>query len=124
MTGEVLAKILGLSLFIISFGLLVNKKALKALIRLFRSREFLIMTGSFFTICGVIIISIHNVWESSWRGVVTFVGWIFLLEGLFRIFFMDLTIEMVKDMKSLKPVKISLVFTLVIGAYLTLISFL
>ncbi len=124
MTGEIIAKVLGLSLFIISFGLLINKKALKALVRLFRSREFLIMTGSAFIVCGIIIISVHNIWELSWRGVVTLVGWILLLEGLFRLFFMDLTIRMIKEMKSLAPVKASLIFTLAIGTYLTIISFL
>ncbi|MGM0438847.1 MAG: hypothetical protein ACQEP3_00205 [Patescibacteria group bacterium] len=124
MNGDILAKIIGLSFFTISFVFLYNKKALKALVRLFMSREFLVMTGSLFTVIGIIIISIHNVWELSWRGVVTLTGWMFLVEGLFRLFFMDLTIKIMKELKSFTPIKLSLMFTLSVGAYLILVSFL
>ena len=124
MTEEILARVIGLSFLIISFAFLVNKSALKVLVRLFRSKEFLVITGSAFVVSGVVIISLHNIWELSWNVLITISGWLLLVEGLYRLLFVDLTVKMIKEIDSLLPIKISLFFTLVLGISLTLISFL
>ena len=124
MTEEILARIIGLSFLIISFTFLINKNALKVLVRLFRSKEFLVITGSAFVVSGITIISLHNVWEISWSLLITVSGWLLLVEGLYRLLFIELTVEMIKDIDSLLPIKISLLFTLILGVSLTLISFL
>lgn len=120
---EVLAQILGLTFLILSFVFLYNKKALKALVRLFRSKEFLIITGSAFVFLGVTIISLYNSWELSPYLMVTISGWLLLIEGLYRLLFVDLTTKIIKEMDSLVPIKVSLVFTLIIGLWLTIVSF-
>lgn len=124
MIEDVLARIIGLSFLILSLTFLINKSALKVLIRLFKSREFLVITGSLFVVAGVIIISLHNVWDLSWDLLITISGWILLVEGLYRLFFPDLTVGVVREMDSLIPIKASLFFTLILGLCLTLVSLL
>ncbi len=123
MTEEILTRVLGLSLLILSAIMLFNKKALKAGLRTLISEELLLVTGFIFTISGIIVISIHNIWEFSWRGMISLVGWLLLAEGIFRLLFMGKIIKTIRNIDSLVPVKISLILTLIIGAYLTFISF-
>ena len=123
MTEEILTRVLGLSLLILSAIMLFNKKALKAGLRTLISEELLLVTGFIFTISGIIVISIHNIWEFSWRGLISLVGWLLLAEGIFRLLFMGKIIKTIRNIDSLVPVKISLILTLIIGAYLTFISF-
>ncbi len=123
MIEEILAQVLGLTFLILSFVFLYNKKALKTLVRLFRSKEFLVITGSAFVFLGVVIISLYNSWKLSWYVLITISGWLLLIEGLYRLFFIDLTTKIVKEMDSLVPVKVSLVITLLIGICLTIVSF-
>ncbi len=123
MTEGILTRVLGLSLLILSAIMLFNKKALKAGLRTLISEELLLVTGFIFTISGIIVISIHNIWEFSWRGLISLVGWLLLAEGIFRLLFMGKIIKTIRNIDSLVPVKISLILTLIIGAYLTFISF-
>ncbi len=124
MTEEVLAQIIGLSLFIFSFILLYDKKILAVFLRLLKSKEFLVISGFCFSFIGIVIISIHNSWTLSWQGVLTLTGWLFLIEGLFRLLFMDVTSKMIKEMNSITPIKVSLLITMTLGAFLTISTFL
>ncbi len=124
MNSQILAKIVGLSLFLFSFILLYNKKALQISLRLLKSKEFIFLSGLSFIFFGIIIISIHNVWELNWKGLLTLVGWISILEGLFRTFFIDLTLKTSKNIKSLGLIKTSLIISMALGFYLIFVSFL
>jgi hypothetical protein len=44
------------------------------------------LNGLFFLVAGLFIINVHNVWR-SWPSIITILGWIILLLGLFRMIF-------------------------------------
>jgi len=122
-TSLIFGQVLGLTLFLFSAILLINKTAFKTAIRLHRSKALILLTGFLFSAVGIIIIVSHNIWELNWKGVITITGWLFLLEGLFRLLFIDLTIKIIKNLKSSIPIMISLYFSLIVGIYLILVTF-
>lgn len=115
--SEILAKIIGLNLFLFSFVLLFNKQALQTTLRLLKSKEFMLLTGFGFVFLGLVIVVIHNIWEWSWRVIVTSTGWLFFLEGLIRVTFPSYMVKTLKQSSKL-PIKISLYLTLFVGGYL------
>jgi len=36
---------------------------------------------------GIIIVRLHNIWVPAWPVLITIVGWLILIAGLFRMFF-------------------------------------
>ncbi len=122
-TSIALGKIIGLSFFLISICLIINKRAFLSFMNLSRSKEFTLCLGFLFSFLGVIVISIHNIWEFNWKGLVTILGWLFVVEGLFRILFIDLVVELFKTKDSYLAMKMSLALTLIIGIYLILVTF-
>ena len=44
------------------------------------------LNGLFFLVAGLFIINVHNIWR-SWPSIITILGWIILLLGLFRMIF-------------------------------------
>lgn len=114
-----LAKIIGIIFFTVSFALLINKKAFRVCINLFKSKEFNLISGIIFFSIGVLILGLHNIWELNWKGVLTLTGWLLAIEGLGRIFFLDAA-KMVSDKEVYISLKISLWFTIIVGVYLTI----
>lgn len=45
------------------------------------------LNGLIFFAAGLAIVRFHNLWQRSWRVMVTIAGWLLLLAGLFRLFF-------------------------------------
>ena len=78
----ILARIIGPYLLIVGIGFLFNIKTVQKIIKDFDGNEALIYLGGILALLlGLIMVTIHNVWEVSWIGVVTLVGWIALIKG-------------------------------------------
>jgi hypothetical protein len=119
----IFGRIIGLFLFLSSFCLLINKEAFNSFIRLSRSKVFTLFIGFAFSLFGIIIVTLHNIWEFSWVVLITVSGWLFIVEGLFRILFLDLIVKLLKNKDSYLAMKFSLFFTLIIGVYLIFVTF-
>ncbi len=120
----ILGRILGLICFLFSFVLLINKELLVIFLKAHLSKQFLLISGFLFSAIGIAIVLLHDYWSfSSWRVLITILGLLFIIEGFFRLLFMNQTIRAIKSFNSIIAVKISLYLTLIIGFYLILITF-
>ena len=46
----------------------------------------LYVTGIITTILGLMMVVSHNIWDNSWRVIITLIGWLVLLKGLTFLF--------------------------------------
>jgi hypothetical protein len=92
-----LARFLGLFISIISLGLLINRKHfLEVADNLVVSPSVQLVATILPLILGSFIIVTHNIWNSDWTVLVTIVGWLIFLAGVFRAFFPAAWINIIK----------------------------
>jgi hypothetical protein len=48
------------------------------------------LSGALFFLAGLLIVRAHNLWSIKWPVLITVLGWLALLLGLFRMFFPNL----------------------------------
>jgi len=65
--------------------------------------------GTLLFVAGLAIVRVHHNWALNWTLLITLIGWLAMVLGLFRMFFPDLQLEMAKNNS-----------TTIIGAILTL----
>ncbi len=83
-----LAKLLGLYLLIVAADLLLRRRELEGAVKDFASSKgLLVFSGSISLLLGLAIVIAHPIWESSWRGLITLIGYLILLRGIARIAF-------------------------------------
>ena len=74
-------------------------------------------------IIGAMIVASHNVWETSWRGLITLFGWLAILKGLIRIYFTDSVGIWGQRAMDSGWAKVVCVICLILGVWLTYIGF-
>jgi hypothetical protein len=77
-----LAKFWGWYLLIFFFVLSLNPKRIRQIFNDLNDEKFLILFSFFAIIVGLINILFHNVWELSYKLIITSIGWISLFIGL------------------------------------------
>lgn len=83
-----LAKLLGLFLFFISLAVLTRRAFFVTVLNdLSKNQSYLFFTGFFLLFLGLLVVLVHNIWVMNWFVLITLIGWFFVLNGLFRIFF-------------------------------------
>lgn len=89
-----LAQVLGLYLFIVSFGMLFNKKKLQPIVLdLLKNPPLLFVTGFLALIIGLLLVTSHNVWVMDWPVIITIIGWLSLAKGIIRFAFPHLAVK-------------------------------
>ncbi len=82
-----LAKVLGLYFIIVAVMCLIKRKEFSKIIDgFFDNTALLYVTGIITVVLGLTMVIGHNIWENSWRVVITLIGWIVLLKGLAFLF--------------------------------------
>ena len=82
-----LAQLMGLVLVIVGLATFIKKDFVREAIRDFIDHAgLLFISATFNLILGLLIILTHNVWEVSWRGLITLLGYLILLRGLLHLF--------------------------------------
>ena len=83
-----LAKVIGLYLVFISLAVFRHRREINALLieEFYHNRIFVFFSGAIILILGLLVVVSHNVWELSWRGVITLLGWLTILKAIMRIF--------------------------------------
>ena len=83
-----LAKVIGLYLMFISLAVFRHRREINALLveEFYHNRTFVFFSGAIILILGLLVVVSHNVWELSWRGVITLLGWLTILKAIMRIF--------------------------------------
>lgn len=114
-----LAKVIGISLMVISLALLVNKKGIDLLFSLYSRTEVVFITGIVEVFLGLLLIINHNIWTFDFRVIITIVGWILLLRGLGRTFFPGRVPVMLRKFRKMIWIFTPLlIFIFLVGAYL------
>ncbi|WP_106792954.1 hypothetical protein [Aquimarina sp. Aq78] len=82
-----LAKFWGWYLIIFFFILSFNPNRIKQIFEDLKDQKFVIITSFVAIIVGLLNILFHNIWEPSWKFIITIIGWISLGIGLVLFIF-------------------------------------
>ncbi|MBU0683454.1 MAG: hypothetical protein ABIH85_01190 [Candidatus Omnitrophota bacterium] len=83
-----IARIFGLVYLIVGIGLLFNRKLFQQVMVDFCKNLALVLFGGMFAlIVGIAIILVHNVWVPHWTVIITIIGWLGLIKGIWIIVF-------------------------------------
>ncbi len=83
-----LAKLLGLYLLIIAAELFLRRNELEKAVKSFASSKgLLVFSGSTALLFGLFIVISHPVYVMDWQGLITLMGYIFIIRGIWRITF-------------------------------------
>lgn len=119
-----LAKVIGVFLFLVCLAMLVHQQRHKKLMSDFLANHSLLnFSGVIGIILGLLILCCHNVWVSDWPLLITLIGWIVLLQGVWRIFFPDSYSKTMRDMMTHTGYLIWAWVWLLIGLYLIWVGY-
>ena len=80
-----IARIIGPITLVVGLALAFNAAVFRALAEEFlRSHALIFLAGLLTLASGLAIVLTHNVWTADWRVVITILGWLFVLAGIFR----------------------------------------
>ncbi|MBS0647929.1 MAG: hypothetical protein JSS10_01735 [Verrucomicrobia bacterium] len=118
-----LAKLIGLY-FIIIGALCILRKRQMAMTgkELVSSKSALVVSAKISLLFGLVIAIDHTIWEYSWRGLITALGYLMILRGVMRYAFPNEVKKMASKIPDEGYVLMSLI-VLAIGIYLTYCGF-
>ncbi|WP_339649997.1 hypothetical protein [uncultured Salegentibacter sp.] len=90
-TSLFLAKFWGWYLLIFFFVLSFNPKRIKQIFEDLKDQKFVILAAFAAIIIGLLNILFHNIWELSWKFIITILGWTSLFIGLGLFIFPEST---------------------------------
>lgn len=95
-TSLALARIIG-TVFIALYGsFLINRKFIKETVKNLSKNPLLpLQTGFISMILGLIILQFNNIFSFDFRLIITLIGWLFVIVGLFRIFFPKVILQII-----------------------------
>jgi len=118
-----LAEVWGISIVAVSLALLVKEKHLKRLYASIETEENFFLWGLISLVTGVAMVLAHNVWVQNWQVIVTLLGWISLVKGLFILFFPELMKSCTKKLENKQLFPVILLVSLFIGLVITYLGF-
>ena len=87
-TAVFVARLVGPCYIIIAAGMLINRQVYEKIMDDFSKNATQVFYGGMLAlIVGVLILLHHNVWEASWRTVITIFGWGGFIKGIWLIIF-------------------------------------
>lgn len=111
------AKFWGWYLIIFFFVLTLNPKRIKQIFDDLNDEKFLILSAFMAIIIGLINIIFHNIWELSYKLIITLIGWFSLLIGLALFILPKLTVAWLK-VSNIKFVQVIYTLLFLVGLFL------
>jgi hypothetical protein len=85
-TSVFLAQLIGPLLLVMGIGMAVNTDSYRTMAQEFlASRALIYVAGLLAFVPGLAIVLVHNVWAFDWRLIITLLGWLAVLGGIFRL---------------------------------------
>jgi hypothetical protein len=85
-TSYLIARLLGPVLATVGIGMLTNQAVYREMTEQFlASFPFIYITGLLALVSGLAILNAHSAWTRDWRSVITALGWVLCLIGVYRI---------------------------------------
>lgn len=113
------AKFLGIYMLIIAAIWLTRKEQFETGVRdIISSKGMLALTGAIHIIIGLIIAISHPIWTLDWKGLITLIGYLSLLQGILRLSFpVQAKINILKSLD--KGYWVWMAIVVVLGLFLT-----
>ncbi|BCA94546.1 hypothetical protein TUM19329_09070 [Legionella antarctica] len=124
-TSKFLSKVIGIYLIIISLAMFVNiHQFTQYFYKMINDVPLMFVAGFFTLILGLLIVVSHNIWQWSWRVIITIIGWLILLKGVSIIFFPEFIDSLsLSFVHHLSFAYMSAGFDFILGALLTYLGF-
>lgn len=124
-TSVFIARIFGLCYLIIGAGFMFNRKVFQRVMEDFCKNAALLFYGGVLAfVIGVVIILTHNVWVANWTVIITIVGWIGLIKGIWIIVFPNTVSKFMQAyQKNENLLMVHSIGVLIFGAVLTFFGF-
>jgi uncharacterized membrane protein HdeD (DUF308 family) len=118
-----LARLIGLYLLIVAADLLFRRHEFEMAVKDFASSKgLLVFSGSISLLLGLAIVIAHPVYELSYHGLITLLGYLMILRGIWRIAFPSRVQKKLVTCFQ-KGYRGIFILLLVLGVYLTYIGF-
>lgn len=118
-----LAKLIGLYLLIVSLLWMFKKHELEGVCKeIIASKGLLAISGDISLILGLVIVIDHTIWELSWRGLITLIGYLLIVKGIIRFAFPSVVKKLASKMMK-GGCWLVYIIMLAIGIYLTYCGF-
>jgi hypothetical protein len=120
-TSKIIAGLIGPTFIAVAAALLLNLGSISAVLEpLARNPALVLIYGIFLFVAGLAIVRFHNRWAANWSLLVTILGWILIIGGLFRMLFPLRLAEVAGDFsQSSSMVVVVAVVLLAVGAFLS-----
>ncbi len=123
LTTVFLAKFLGIVFTSFALGLLFNRDhAKKIAADLVAHPGIALVAGVVPLLLGAFLVLVHNTWAWNWDVIVTIAGWLLFVVGLFRLWCVDVWIDVMKKHKDRVALRAGLI-VFVIGILLIYVGF-
>lgn len=118
-----LAKLIGLYFIIVALICIFRKRQIEAMSKEFiSSKSALAVSAEISLIFGLVIAIDHSIWEFSWRGLVTLLGYLMILRGILRFAFPNFVKKIASKLMN-GGFWATVIIILIIGIYLTYSGF-
>ncbi len=117
-----LSKALGVYCVIIALTILSNKAMYRSVLKSFASNQALLYLSGFLALgLGLMIVLLHNTWNTGPEVIISLIGWIVLLKGVVRLAFPAYTARMLAAAEQMKDEYVVLLAygIIILGTYLT-----
>jgi hypothetical protein len=85
-TSAFLAQLIGPLLLVMGVGMAANADSYRTMAQEFlASRALIYIAGLLAFVPGLAIVLVHNVWAFDWRVIITALGWLAVIGGIFRL---------------------------------------
>jgi hypothetical protein len=120
-TSKYIAGLMGPPLALVGIGFLLNPSILPGMTEQLANAYALIFISGVLTIVGgLAIVRAHNIWEASWRTIITVFGWMSVLAGAARITIPDVLAKFASSIVFAEgAVMAGAIVSLALGAFLT-----
>jgi len=120
-TSIFLAKLIGPYCLVATVGMALNQASYQRFLDDYLHNAALkYISGMLALIIGLLIVNTHNVWEGSWRVVITIFGWISLTKGIWIFWFPNQMGAVARAYHSNSMLlRVNLVLLFVLGSFLT-----
>jgi uncharacterized membrane protein len=124
-TSVFIARIFGLCYLIMGAGFLFNRKAFQRVMEDFCKNAAVVFYGGLLAlVIGAVIILTHNVWAANWTVIITIIGWLAFIKGIWVIVFPDAVSKFMQAYQKNKSLQIfHPVVALILGVVLVFFGF-
>lgn len=123
-TSFLIAQIAGTYLVVTGLALALNithfKKVLKSLNKY---KPTVLLLSIVLLILGLMLITIHNIWENNFRGVITVLGWVMVVKAIAFLFFTEKMTKLTQGFASPDILKLFATAHVILGVYLAYFGF-